>query len=206
MGETQVTPRYAASSDPRNARGRLQAVAAGLLLLGCMLGYLTAPSRPSPPDTFDKTWHRRVNATPIGLSPLTIARRNATAATVLWLGIFTAGALSAAGLPVLGWVLGVGIAKFGQLGMPPLVVAAGVLPHGVLEIGALVWCGAAGLAGWRVVPLMVKRADDAMHQLWLLFRRSVRDYVAGLVVLVAAAFIEAHITPIAFRWIVAWYR
>ncbi len=79
-----------------------------------------------------------------------IAGRNLTVLAFLLSGLLTFGLMSATVLAHNGFALGGLIRNSLAMGMEPKVLAALILPHGVLELTAFVLAGALGLRGWSL--------------------------------------------------------
>ena len=118
-----------------------------------------------------------------------ILRRNLTVFVMLLLGVVSAGLVTVVVLLGNGLAIGQLIGFAGASGMSRVDVAHLLLPHGVLEMGALCVAGAVGLQGFR---LAIKTST--------LDRRSFRSLrlgvvlVFGLGALATAAGVEAFVT------------
>ena len=118
-----------------------------------------------------------------------ILRRNMTVFLVLLLGVVSAGLVTVMVLLGNGIAIGqlIGFAKFS--GMSQLDVACLLLPHGVLELGALCVAGAVGLKGIRLAFEISAIERRSFHSL-----RLGTVLVFGLAALAAAAGVEAFVT------------
>ena len=93
-------------------------------------------------------------------------------------------------------LVGVVLAVFNLIGYSPLrLFAAGILPHGLFEIPALILTSAAALRMGAV--LVTPQTGKSMGQVILEVVADCAQVFLGLVIplLVIAAFIEAYITP-----------
>ncbi len=131
------------------------------------------------------------------LSPSIILLNNLRATLVVLLGGFVSfsvlGIMAYLGnVGLVGGVLGV----FSLIGYSPLALfAAGILPHGIFEIPALMLTSAAVLRTGAV--LVTPQAGKSMGQVILEVLADCAKVFVGLVIplLTVAAFIEAYITP-----------
>lgn len=118
-----------------------------------------------------------------------ILRRNMTVFLMLLLGAVSAGLVTVVVLLGNGLAVGQLIGFAGAMGMTRVEVAHLLLPHGVLELGALCVAGAVGLQGIRLA-FRISTVD----------RRSFRSLrlgavlVFGLGALTTAAAVEAFVT------------
>lgn len=118
-----------------------------------------------------------------------ILRRNMTVFVMLLLGVVSAGLLTVVVLLGNGLAVGQLIGFAGALGMSRVDVAHLLLPHGVLELGALCVAGAVGLQGIRLA-FRISTVD----------RRSFKSLRLGTVLvfgfgaLATAAAVEAFVT------------
>jgi len=127
--------------------------------------------------------------------PLTtsaIAVNNLVAMGFLLLGAVSVGLLTVVGLVLNGVLIGavVGIAV---QQLEPAVVAALIVPHGVLEIPALLIASAIGLRFGRLTVRYIRGLEDE-----LVTRRDLREagwlVAVAVLLIVAAAYIEANLT------------
>ncbi len=81
---------------------------------------------------------------------LKIVVRNMTVYALLLTGVITWGVTSLSTLVFNGFVLGGLMATSLRGGMPMGTLAALLLPHGIIELGAFVTAGAIGLRGWSI--------------------------------------------------------
>ena len=118
-----------------------------------------------------------------------ILRRNMTVFVMLLLGVVSAGAVTVVVLLANGIALGqlIGLAK--GAGMSNAAVASLIVPHGVLELGALCVAGAVGLKGVRLAFGIRALAWESLKSL-----RVGTVMAFGLGALAAAAAIEAFVT------------
>ena len=108
--------------------------------------------------------------------------------------------MSALALGVNGLLLGLLGGWYQASGLPVAAYLAGILPHGILELGALVLAAACGLTLCRNMSRWVVVDRRCQPMLPLL-----EDLLRVLLMMVfpmtaAAALIEAHITPIVMSW------
>lgn len=152
--------------------------------INAMPAEATPPVVPETPAAADS------QAEPIGWDLFAfILRRNMTVFVVLLLGVVSAGLVTI--VVLLGNGLAVGqLVGFAQIaGMSQTDVAYLLLPHGVLELGALCIAGAVGLRGVGLafgISTINRRAFESLRLGTVL--------VFGLVALAAAAGVEAFVT------------
>jgi len=111
---------------------------------------------------------------------------------MLTLGILTGGLLSMGEAFVIGYMVGL-LIKIGSLqGMPPSVMAASLLPHGIPEMAAFMTVGAIGLYFALRLYSLTKGAKIDWEKEGTLYAK-----YAGVMyaVLAFAAVIEAYISP-----------
>ncbi len=116
-----------------------------------------------------------------------IACRNLTVLAFLLSGLLTFGLMSATVLAHNGFALGGLIRNSLAMGMEPKVLAALILPHGVLELTAFVLAGALGLRGWSL-------GREAMRSGRWDFAGVRTTTVVSVAAIVVAAVIESTIT------------
>ena len=118
-----------------------------------------------------------------------ILRRNMTVFVILLLGVVSAGAVTVVVLLANGIALGqlIGLAK--GAGMSNAAVASLIVPHGVLELGALCVAGAVGLQGVRLAFEIRSLGWGSLRSL-----RVGTVMAFGLGALAAAAAVEAFVT------------
>ncbi|MDS0258069.1 stage II sporulation protein M [Haloarcula sp. S1CR25-12] len=126
------------------------------------------------------------------LTTVDLAVNNLTAMLVLLLGAVSLGLVTLFGLVLNGLLLGavVGIAV---QQVDPLVVAVLIVPHGVLEIPALLVASAVGLRFARLTVRYIRGLEDD-----LVTRRDLREagylVATAALLIVVAAYIEANVT------------
>lgn len=126
------------------------------------------------------------------LTTVDLAVNNLIAMVVLLFGAVSLGLVTVLGLVLNGLVIGavIGIALQQTT---PLVVVALILPHGVLEIPALLIASAVGLRFARLTVRYIRGLEDE-----LLTRRDLREagwlVAAAALLIVVAAYIEANVT------------
>lgn len=111
-------------------------------------------------------------------------------------GFFTAGVLSALWTSLFGFDVASTVAALVREGAPARMIAAGMLPHGIVEVPALVSAGAAGLGG---AAALFHEARDQRAAAKQCVRRSINLFTAALVLLVVAAALEVWLTPWVLR-------
>lgn len=116
--------------------------------------------------------------------------RNAAVAAILFAGSVTFGVVTAVTLCYNGFVIGYAVAGSERVLRSVMLVA----PHGLVELPAFLLAGAAGLA----LPTEVARYLTGTQE--TLLRRSavvesLRRFLLALGLLVAAAWLEAVVTP-----------
>jgi len=126
------------------------------------------------------------------LTTVDLAINNLIAMLVLSLGAVSLGLVTILGLVVNGLLIGavVGIAV---QQVEPLVVVMLILPHGVLEIPALLIASAVGLRFARLTIRYIRGLEDT-----LVTHRDLREagwiLIAAALLILVAAYIEANIT------------
>jgi len=133
------------------------------------------------------------------LTTVDIAVNNLVAMGVLLFGAVSIGLVTLFGLVLNGLLVGavVGIAV---QQLSPLVVLALLVPHGVLEIPALLVVAAVGLRFARLTIRYVRGLEDD-----LVTEQDIREagwlVAASAVLIVVAAYIEANITLAVAEWV-----
>jgi uncharacterized membrane protein SpoIIM required for sporulation/ABC-type transport system involved in multi-copper enzyme maturation permease subunit len=122
-----------------------------------------------------------------------------------FLGMFSLGILGLVMMMLPLGVIAYATAIMSQTGISPwLFVAAFVLPHGILEIPAMLICGAAVLRCGNC--LLAKPDGRSLGQIWL---QALADWLIVLVgavvpLMLLAAVVETWITPLAAAGIMGW--
>ena len=165
-------------------------VAAMVLSASALVGFLLGSAVPLEAlPTPDQTGSGSI------FPPLTtsaIAINNLVAMGVLLLGAVSVGLLTIVGLVLNGVLIGavVGIAV---QQVEPVVVAALIVPHGILEIPALLIVSAIGLRFGRLTVRYIRGLEDD-----LVTRRDLREagwlVVVSALLIIVAAYIEATLT------------
>jgi stage II sporulation protein M len=124
---------------------------------------------------------------------LQIAARNTTVFVLLLTGVATAGVTAGIVLALNGLLLGMLVGTALSTGRDALVLATLLVPHGVIEMGAFVVAGAAGLRGWRIARRALQTGDPGLWQELAMLGRPV---AFGFIALLVAAGIESTVT----RW------
>ncbi|MFC7249645.1 stage II sporulation protein M [Halomicroarcula sp. GCM10025324] len=129
---------------------------------------------------------------PAELTTTSIALNNLTAMFVMLLGAVSLGIVSVFGLVLNGLLIGavVGIAL---QEVPAVVILALLVPHGVLEIPALLLVAAVGLRFGRLTVRYLRGLEAELVTERLLREAGVLVAVATVLILVAA-YIEANVT------------
>ena len=133
------------------------------------------------------------------LTTVDIAVNNLVAMGVLLFGAVSVGLVTLFGLVVNGLLIGavVGIAV---QQLDPLVVLALLLPHGVLELPALLIAAAIGLRFARLTVRYIRGLEET-----LVTRRDLREagwlVAVSAVLIVVAAYIEANVTVEVAEWV-----
>ncbi|MDE0040094.1 MAG: stage II sporulation protein M [Gammaproteobacteria bacterium] len=163
-----------------------------VLVVGLVAGIAIAewinamPAESTPPVVA----HRSPGAEPASWELFAfILRRNMTVFLILLLGVLSAGLVTIVVLLGNGLAVGQLIGFARTSGMSHVDVAYLLLPHGVLELGALCVAGAVGLRGIGLafgVSAVDRRAFESLRLGTVL--------VFGLVALATAAFVEAFVT------------
>ncbi|GCF12438.1 hypothetical protein Harman_03730 [Haloarcula mannanilytica] len=166
-------------------------VAALILSLSVLIGYALGSQIPTE-------WLQNPGTTgenafmPVELTTLSLTINNLGALLVMALGAVSLGTMTVLSLVLNGLVIGavVGIAL---KQVSPVVVAALIVPHGLIEIPALLIVAAVGLRfGWQTIQYIRGRTtelvtgQDLREAGWLL--------ATAAVLIVIAAYIEANLT------------
>ncbi|MBX0285945.1 stage II sporulation protein M [Haloarcula salinisoli] len=126
------------------------------------------------------------------LTTVDLAVNNLTALVALSLGAVSLGLVTVLGLVLNGLLIGVVVGIAVQQ-VDPLVVAMLILPHGVLEIPALLVASAVGLRFGRLTVRYIRGLEER-----LLTRRDLREagwlLLCSALLIVVAAYIEANLT------------
>lgn len=185
---------------------RMLAWSAALLLIAAAVGWLTAGFYPEETQRIleqfiDMLAQSGVVEESGALSPLPLMANNwrAMLLTALY-GFMPFLPMSAAALGGNGFLLGLMGGWYQVNGISIAAYFAGVLPHGVLELGALALSTACGLALCRNMTRWIMGSSRRMPMLQLL-----EDLLRVLLLMVfpmtaAAALIETYITPIVMGW------
>lgn len=129
---------------------------------------------------------------PAELTTLSLTINNLGALLVMALGAVSFGAMTVLSLVLNGLLIGV-VVGIALKQVSPVVVAALIVPHGLIEVPALLIVAAVGLRfGWQTIQYIRGRTDalvtgqDLREAGWLL--------VTAAVLIVIAAYIEANLT------------
>ncbi|WP_424003404.1 stage II sporulation protein M [Haloarcula salina] len=166
-------------------------VAALLLLASGLVGFVLGSQVPASwleaPGTAGQSAF-----TPPELTTVSLAVHNLGALFVMFLGAVSLGTATVLSLVLNGLVIGAVIA-IALKQVSPVVVAALIVPHGLVEIPALLLVAAVGLRfGWLSIQYLRGRTDafvttrDLREAGWLL--------ALAVVLIVVAAFVEANLT------------
>ena len=133
------------------------------------------------------------------LTTVDIAVNNLVAMTVILLGAVSLGLVSLFGLVLNGLLIGV-IVGIAVQELSPLVVLALLVPHGILEIPALLVAAAIGLRFARLTVRYIRGLEAD-----LVTTRDLREagwlVAVCAVLIVVAAFIEANLTIPFAEWV-----
>jgi stage II sporulation protein M len=133
------------------------------------------------------------------LTTVDIAVNNLVAMTVILLGAVSLGLVSLFGLVLNGLLIGV-IVGIAVQELSPLVVVALLVPHGILEIPALLVAAAIGLRFARLTVRYIRGLEAD-----LVTTRDLREagwlVAVCAVLIVVAAFIEANLTIPFAEWV-----
>jgi uncharacterized membrane protein SpoIIM required for sporulation len=173
------------------------AVAAGVLLLGCVAGTavsLLIDTAAVPDRVVDTATTATTTERVSGPGPTYFLLRNGVVAAVLAGGAITVGGATIVLLLINGFYLGAQITA-ATAGGQFVVVAVSVVPHGVFEVPGLLLAGAAGLLlpGEFVRYLFGWRPDPPG---WVALRQSVLVAAVGLLNIAVAAVVEGFVTPL----------
>jgi uncharacterized membrane protein SpoIIM required for sporulation len=175
--------------------GRQRSIAVGLLIAGMLLGATFTPPAPIRAGTVTLR-----TAELIHCEPSWILRRNLAAATVLWLGVATAGTMSVLSLLIVGGVVAMGAIRFAAMGVPPIVFLAGTVPHAVFEVGGFIWAGGAGLGGIKIAHMMLSKQPRTVSEIMPQLAQATRAYCVAAVCVAVGALAECYVTPVIFTY------
>jgi len=134
-----------------------------------------------------------VGADPLGNvgEPLGIARNNLAAVALVALGLVTFGLLSSLLLFGNGMLACVAVGARLSEGWSPVEIAAGILPHGLLEIPGLLLAGVVGFKSlhWCLATARGKAVEN-------LFGDCLIGFALSGLLIVCAAPVEAYVTPV----------
>jgi stage II sporulation protein M len=175
-------------------------VAILLFLAGMMLGLIT-------PDSFVSLLAKDIAAlqdlsrTLAALPPLTTAilifAKNASALLASFAFSPLLLLLPILALTTNGWLLGWVSATILQKNSV-LLLLAGILPHGIIEIPAFV-IGEAAALGFGSLVILSLFKKDVRSQVLPRFKTLVKYLLLALALLIPAAFIEAFVTPLLIK-------
>lgn len=182
-------------------------IAAVLMLLGIVLGYTNAETIKQLVKQMMESIERIARDIGAANSPLytfwVIFENNVMAAfSMIGLGIFFFGLYPAMGLITNGLLLGFLLKMYAISGISPLkIFLTGILPHGILELSAIIFASAIGIRlgvltyDW-LVSLFVKERRDTTKANFSKLLRDLPLIVGSVVVMLfLAAVIESTITP-----------
>ncbi|WP_336338927.1 stage II sporulation protein M [Haloarcula brevis] len=166
-------------------------VAALILLASAVLGYGLGSQVPA-------AWLQNPGTTgespfvPAEITTLSLTVNNLGALLVMALGAVSLGTMTVLSLVLNGLLVGV-VVGIALKQVSPVVVAALIVPHGLVEIPALLIVAAVGLRfGWHTIQYIRGRADE------LVTGQDIREagWLLGTaaVLIVIAAYIEANLT------------
>jgi stage II sporulation protein M len=128
----------------------------------------------------------------LALTTVDLAVNNLTAMVVLSLGAVSLGLVTLFGLVLNGLLIGAVVGIAAQR-VDPLVVAALIVPHGVLEIPALLLASAIGLRFGRLTVRYIRGREERLVR-----RRDLREagwlLAVSALLIIVAAYIEANLT------------
>ncbi|MFC7077460.1 stage II sporulation protein M [Haloarcula halophila] len=129
---------------------------------------------------------------PSEITTVSIAVNNLTAVFVMLLGAVSIGIVTILGLVLNGLLIGVVVGLAGQE-LSPIVILALLLPHGIIEIPALLVVAAIGLRFGRLTVRYIRGTEAE-----LLTERDLREagwlVAVSCLLIVVAAYIEANVT------------
>jgi len=166
-------------------------VAALILVVSVLVGYGLGSQIPAE-------WLQNPGTTgesafmPAELTTLSLTINNLGALLVMALGAVSFGAMTVVSLVLNGLVIGV-VVGIALKQVSPVVVAALIVPHGLIEIPALLIVAAVGLRfGWCTIQYIRGRTNE------LVTGQDIRDagwlLATAAVLIVIAAYIEANLT------------
>ncbi|WP_284009759.1 stage II sporulation protein M [Haloarcula pelagica] len=166
-------------------------VAALILGLSTLVGFLLGDAIPvdSLPAGSDAGSNPFL---PSEITTVSIAVNNLTAMGVMLLGAVSLGLVTVLGLVLNGLLIGVVVGLAGQE-LPSMVILALLLPHGIVEIPALLIVAAIGLRFGRLTVRYLRGTEDRLVTEQALREAGWLVGVACVLVLVAA-YIEANVT------------
>jgi len=178
-------------------RLKLAVLSTSLFLVGLLAGYTLPSLSPETArmvyDLLREAVLGRVGGSlkpGLGLSMLIFTNNIRVALMTLLLGFTMA-------MPILvvlgnGALLGLVCAMEVSMGRPPLLILASVLPHGVVEVAALVYTVSVSLELGLALWLRILRGSRELNGV---LRRLPRDLVVIVALFLVAALIEGFVTP-----------
>jgi len=164
-------------------------VAALVLAASAVVGFLLGSAVPI--DALPTTEGGGTGPFP-ALTTVDLAVNNLTAMVVLSLGAVSLGLVTLFGLVLNGLLIGAVVGIAAQR-VDPLVVAALIVPHGVLEIPALLLASAIGLRFGRLTVRYIRGREERLVR-----RRDLREagwlLAVSALLIIVAAYIEANLT------------
>lgn len=170
-----------------------------VLAAGVALGYAFFPVPVSGPAAREEALRaiRQQLDTPLAAQLAHILVRNVPAYLSLVGGAFTAGIATVVGVGSLGVWIGWRLVHAPLAhGVAPALLAALLLPHGVVELAALLLGAGAGLRGGALFLAYLRTGQVPSRPL---LRPVLRQAAAGLALLVCAALLEVCVTPAVVR-------
>ena len=190
MGQTMLARLSAARAVCRRWLWLYATAAASVLFGSAVVGFLLGSA--VPVDSLAMADGGGSNGVFPPLTTVDLAVNNLTAMVVLTLGAVSLGLVTLFGLVLNGLLIGAVVGIAVQT-LDPLVVAMLILPHGVLEVPALLIASAVGLRFARLTVRYIRGLEDD-----LLTRRDLREagwlVLTAALLIVVAAYIEANVT------------
>jgi uncharacterized membrane protein SpoIIM required for sporulation len=158
----------------------------GILLIGCVIGAIAGANRPY---VAPESWHHQVTAKLAHWpSWSAFAIHNIGIAILAALGRFTGGVLAGLLIFLTGYTVGGATTAAYVGGYPLVIVAALLVPHGIVELWGLLLAASFGLQGGDFSRgAVLTRSDDS------------RRLAFALVLLSFAACLESTVTPYCVR-------
>ncbi|MEM3615394.1 MAG: stage II sporulation protein M [Candidatus Methanomethylicia archaeon] len=170
-----------------------------IFMVGVFLGLITILPEPVGEEFINPLKEMAKMYNPFNpITVMLIFAKNALAVMIMWISGFLLAIPTIISLWLNGYIIGFVIKLSGN----PIQALIGILPHGIIEIPAVLIAGAAGI---RVGLTIIGKASSIFtHKKVSLTRVILETFRAmqlSIILLIPAAIIETYITPIMIMWI-----